>query len=84
MEDKVVKKDALIFIKDDRDLVELIKVSREKNLEVGKDLYVISYDDSFTKEVLAGGISCYTPDYHKMANNDFGHCIIGAYSEFAL
>lgn len=50
----------------DNDLVELIKISHEKNLKIGKHIGIISYDDTPLKEVLAGGITVISTDFKKM------------------
>ncbi len=56
----------LLIIKNDRDLAYVVKYCREHNLQLGKDIGVICYNDSALKEVLAGGISVITPDFHQM------------------
>ncbi len=50
----------------DNDLVELIKISHEKGLKLGKTLGIISYDETPLKEVLAGGITVISTDFKKM------------------
>lgn len=50
----------------DNDLVELIKVSHEKRLKLGKTMGIISYDETALKEVLAGGITVISTDFRKM------------------
>lgn len=70
----------LLIIKNDQDLASVVKYCKENNLELGRDVGVICYNDSALKEVLAGGISVITPDFYnigrKVANfvmsQDFG------------
>jgi DNA-binding transcriptional regulator YhcF (GntR family) len=50
----------------DNDLVDLIKISHEKNLKLGIHIGIISYDDTPLKEVLAGGITVISTDFKKM------------------
>lgn len=50
----------------DNDLVELIKISHDKGLKIGKHIGIISYDDTPLKEVLAGGITVISTDFKKM------------------
>ena len=56
----------LLIIKTDRDLAYAVGYCRDHNLELGKDVGLICYNDSALKEVLAGGISVITPDFHEM------------------
>ncbi len=67
MEGVEVAKGHLYLIRTDEDLVRLIKSCREKGMELGEDIGVICYSDSPLKEVLAGGISVFAPDYDGMA-----------------
>ncbi|NJK94670.1 MAG: GntR family transcriptional regulator [Bacteroidales bacterium] len=50
----------------DNDLVELIKRSQHTGLKFGKDIGIISYDDTPLKEVLAKGITVISTDFRKM------------------
>jgi DNA-binding transcriptional regulator YhcF (GntR family) len=50
----------------DKDLIELIKLCFEKKWEPGKDIGIISYDDTPLKEILAGGISVVSTDFRAM------------------
>lgn len=54
----------LIFT--DNDLVDLIKMSAQTGLQFGKQIGIISYDDTPLKEVLAGGITVISTDFKKM------------------
>ena len=48
------------------DLVNLIKCCRAKNLEVGKDVGIISYNETPLKEILLDGITTLSTDHSKM------------------
>lgn len=51
---------------EESDLCNLIKLSREKNLQIGKEVGIISYNDSPLKEILLDGITVITTDHIKM------------------
>lgn len=61
-----VKKDKLFFVLRDSDLVMVIKACREKNLWLGKDVGVISYNDTPMKQVVGGGISVISTNFEQM------------------
>jgi len=67
-DDTTVKKgDAYItFSRYDQDDVDIIKIAREKNWKLGKDIGLISYNDTAVKEVLEDGITVISTDFHKM------------------
>ena len=50
----------------DSDLIALLKQSHQKNAKLGKDIGVISYDDTRMKEVLEGGITVISTDFKQM------------------
>jgi DNA-binding transcriptional regulator YhcF (GntR family) len=64
-EESITKKTAFIVL-EESDLVDLIKYSRVNNLELGKDLGIISYNDTPLKEILANGITVISTDHEKM------------------
>jgi|SRR5690606_13217051 DNA-binding LacI/PurR family transcriptional regulator len=47
----------------DRDLAEVIKSADHKNFKIGKDIGLLSFDDTPLKEVLAGGITTISTDF---------------------
>ncbi len=51
---------------DDRDLVRVIKLCREKRLKLGRDIGLITYNDSAVKEILEGGITTVAIDFKAM------------------
>lgn len=61
-----VRENAVYIIIDERDLVNLIKIQREKGLVLKKDIGILSYNDSALKEILANGISVITTDFSNM------------------
>ncbi len=50
----------------DRELAEVIKISRKKQYKIGVDIGIISYNDTPIKEVLAGGITVIGTDFRQM------------------
>jgi hypothetical protein len=59
------KGDAFLVISD-HDLIGLLKMSQIKKWTTGKDIGIISYDETPLKEILAGGISVISTDFRKM------------------
>lgn len=57
----------LFLVIDDADLVDLIKSCRQRSWQVGKQLGVISYNQSPLKEILENGISVVSGDFDQMA-----------------
>ncbi len=61
------KQSVYIFLSNsDRKMVTAIKLCRELNYEIGKDIGIISYNDTYANEVLAGGISVINTDFAQM------------------
>jgi DNA-binding LacI/PurR family transcriptional regulator len=57
--------DAFIVV-DDRDLEFLVRFSIEKQLELGKDLGIISYNETPLKSIVASGITTISTDFVQM------------------
>lgn len=65
--DKSVIKDKEAYIViEENDLCHLIQKARVKGLKIGKQLGIISYNDSPLKEILLDGITVMTTDHTKM------------------
>ncbi len=54
------------FVIRDNDLVEVIKNCRKKGFALGKDVGVLSYNDTPMKQIVGGGISVISIDFEKM------------------
>lgn len=54
------------FSRYDTDDVMLIKLARKKKLKLGKDIGLISYNDTLVKEVLENGITVISTDFEAM------------------
>lgn len=53
----------------ERDLASFIKKSTERGLEIGKEIGLLSLDDTPLKEVLLGGITTLTTDFEAMGKS---------------
>jgi DNA-binding transcriptional regulator YhcF (GntR family) len=61
----IVSNAAYVVI-EENDLVNLIKKCREQQLEVGKDIGIISYNETPLKEILLDGITTISTDHEQM------------------
>ncbi len=59
---------ALFVTVGDSDLWHLLKYAHETDLQVGKDIGIISHNDSVVKEFIAGGITTFSTDFGQMAD----------------
>ena len=64
----IAKGEAYITIKD-RDLVWLVKESKRKNLKLGNDIGIISYNDTALKEIVANGITTISTNFILMGKS---------------
>lgn len=58
----------LYIVIEEADLVDIIKQTTSKNLKLGADVGLVSYNSTPFKEILAGGISVLSTDFEKMGN----------------
>lgn len=63
---KDMKKGEVYFVPSDRNLVRLVKMADEKNLVLGKEVGIVSFNDTVLKEVVAGGITTISTDFQMM------------------
>lgn len=61
-----IRKGQAYFVIRDSDLVSVIKACRNKNLQLGKDLGILSYNDTPMKEIVGGGISVISINFEMM------------------
>jgi len=61
-----IKKGELYIAPNDLDLVTLVKESKRKGLALGRDMGIISYNDTPLKEVVADGITTISTDFEVM------------------
>lgn len=67
-ESKLECKTAYIVI-DDEDLVFLVENANRQKLKIGKDIGIISYNDTSLKKVISNGISVISTDFVKMGKD---------------
>ncbi|MCF6333739.1 MAG: GntR family transcriptional regulator [Draconibacterium sp.] len=61
-----IQKGQAYFVIRDADLVKVIKTCRSKQFELGKDVGVLSYNDTPMKQIVGGGISVISTDFELM------------------
>lgn len=61
-----VRSRELYVVIEEADLVEIVKKASAKNLKLGKQIGMITYNDTPFKEILAGGISVLSTDFMRM------------------
>lgn len=66
IENKSIKSGEAYFVPSDRNLVKLVKMAADKNLSLGKDFGIVSFNDTVLKEVVAGGITTISTDFQQM------------------
>lgn len=66
IENKTIKSGEAYFVPSDRNLVKLVKMAAEKNLQLGKEFGIVSFNDTMLKEVVAGGITTLSTDFQLM------------------
>ena len=62
----IVGVSAFQVVIEEADLVDIIKRAATRNLKLGKNIGVITYNDTPFKEILAGGISVLSTDFAQM------------------
>lgn len=66
LENRKIEKGEAYLVIWDRDLVWLSKEMQKKGLIAGKDIGIISYNDTSLKEVVGNGITTISTDFHQM------------------
>lgn len=66
LENKTIKSGEAYFVPSDRSLVRLVKMAAGKNLQLGSDFGIVSFNDTVLKEVVAGGITTISTDFKLM------------------
>lgn len=64
--DAVMKKGEAYVVIEESDLANIIKCCRNQGLKIGKDVGIISYNDTPLKEILLDGITVISTDHEKM------------------
>ncbi len=68
-EKEKIKKGQAYFVIRDADLVEVILACREKKLSLGKEVGVISYNDTPMKQIVGNGITVISTDFEQMGRD---------------
>ena len=63
---RIPKKGELYIVFEDKDLIKILKKVKEENLELSKEIGIISYNDTLLKEVVADGITTISTDFELM------------------
>ena len=66
IENKSIKRGEVYFVPSDRYLVRLVKMAADRNLQLGMDVGIVSFNDTVLKEVVAGGITTISTDFQLM------------------
>lgn len=66
LESHLIRSGEVFIVFTDKDLVRIIKTAESQYLEPGKDIGIISYDETEIKEVLHGGITVMSTDFRQM------------------
>lgn len=66
LHNRSISKGELYMVVNDLDIVELIKQVEKKKYSIGKDIGIISFNETPLKEVLAGGITTLSTDFTLM------------------
>lgn len=72
---ETISKGDLYFILKDKDLISLIKFSKEQKFQINKDYGIISYNETMLKEIIEGGITTISTDFNIMGEK-ISHMII--------
>jgi DNA-binding transcriptional regulator YhcF (GntR family) len=67
-----VKKGEAYIVLDDKNLVTLVKQSQARGYELGKDVGIVSYNDTPLKSVVANGITTISTDFEAMGRDIAG------------
>ncbi|MEZ4824850.1 MAG: substrate-binding domain-containing protein [Bacteroidia bacterium] len=62
-------KGEVYIVLEDSDLIELVKKCQKKKLKPGKDVGIISYNDTPLKEIVGNGITVISTDYVRMGQS---------------
>lgn len=65
---KIVKNEAYIILNSqlDKELIELIKIANTKGCKIGKDIGIISYNESPINEIILDGLTVFSTDFKQM------------------
>lgn len=66
--EKIQKQDSFLILNGqlDFELIELIKTAKAKGFEIGKDIGIISYNESPINEIILNGLTVFSTDFKQM------------------
>ena len=67
--DHYLEKGSVYITPDDNDLVSILEASKKMKLTIGKDVGIISYNDTPLKKVVANGITTISTDFKEMGTH---------------
>ncbi len=80
LDEKAIKAGEAYLVFSDTDMIRFIKYCEKMKWKPGKDIGMISYDDTPLKEILLGGVTVITTDFAKMGKTA-GEMIAGRRTE---
>lgn len=66
LQGRELEKGEVYLVLDDQNLIVLIKKMKDQNLILGKDIGIISYNETLLKEIVEGGITTISTDFKYM------------------
>ena len=66
-EPQAIQKNTAYFIISDSELWKLLKDAKDKNYEIGKEIGILSHNESTIKEIISGGITTFSTNFTEMA-----------------
>lgn len=66
LDDFTIEKGDAFIIPDDRNLIRIIKKTKELRFKIAKDIGIISYNDTLLKEIVENGITTISTDFKAM------------------
>lgn len=66
--DNVQKREVFLIINNqlDSELIELVRIAKEKKYRIGKDIGIISYNESPINEIILDGLTVISTDFGQM------------------
>jgi len=66
--DNIQKKEAFLILNSqlDTELIELVRIAKSKECEIGEDIGIISYNESPVNEIILNGLSVLSTDFKQM------------------
>ncbi len=69
IDDREVQPGQVYFVIKDSDLVKIVKDCKKNNYQIGKDVGIISYNDTPMKEIVGSGITVISTDFVRMGKD---------------